>query len=426
MTPFRKVLVVGLASCGCVLIKDTVLPHGVAVFLEERLEYADIDPSNDLLRSAQKIFQRFDGGDDGERKFSLILGPETVILDPDGTIFVIPVHAQLLQLTDLEPLPKRTEKRLTAKVTLVVRDLGGGRPLGARFTRDGEYLYIADAHLGLTRIRNPKNDPHAKVEIVASKVHVPETGEWSQIRYSNDVSIGPKTGKVYFTDSSDIGPDLVDGTHWDTLHASKLDLMRGKGTGRLLEYDPTTERTTVLATGFKYANGVAVVDPDENFVMVAETFGIKLHVYHLRGPRKGDLDVVLESKHMTGYLDGADCAPDVAEDGTIKCYATVVSAMIPLHKLLLRIPDPIDRWLRTLIMTVPRKLAPKTKKYGGVIEVSVHVNARNGSVSVKAFRYLQDPKGADVATVSGVTYRDRKLYLGTLTNEYIAVYTLEE
>lgn len=74
-----------------------------------------------------------------------------------------------------------------------VADLGMGRPLGGCFTNNNT-LYIADAHLGLTRL----SSPGAKVELVASRVM--DQGQWTQILYANDVVVGPKTGRVYFTD----------------------------------------------------------------------------------------------------------------------------------------------------------------------------------------------------------------------------------
>jgi hypothetical protein len=68
---------------------------------------------------------------------------------------------------------------------------GFGRPLGSRFDKDGT-LYIADAHLGLTRLKHPIHEN--KVELVASRVF--ENGKYSQILYANDLVIGAKTGAL--------------------------------------------------------------------------------------------------------------------------------------------------------------------------------------------------------------------------------------
>ena len=36
---------------------------------------------------------------------------------------------------------------------------------------------------------------------------------------------------------------------------------------------------------------------------------------------------------------------------------------------------------------------------------------------------LQDPTGTDIAALTGVTVHDNKLYLGSLHNDFIGVYT---
>ena len=118
-------------------------------------------------------------------------GPETVIFDNNGVMFVMNEEGFLVSLTHLEA-DDEDASIFRAKPT-VVADLGMGRPLGGCFAADNT-LYIADAHLGLIRLKNTQS----KVELVASRVF--DQGNWSQILYANDVVVGPKTGLVYFTD----------------------------------------------------------------------------------------------------------------------------------------------------------------------------------------------------------------------------------
>lgn len=47
------------------------------------------------------------------------------------------------------------------------------------------------------------------------------------------------------------------------------------------------------------------------------------------------------------------------------------------------------------------------------------VNARTGE-----HEYLLDPDGTDLARLTGITYRDGKLFMGSLKDNYIAEYTL--
>lgn len=210
--------------------------------------------------------------------------------------------------------------------------------------------------------------------------------------------------------ASDVVPDRVGTRTWDTMYAYKLDLLRGKRSGRLLEYDPKTDEVKVLARDLWFANGVGV-DKDESFVFLAETSALRLHKFHLSGPNAGSLDVVVDSKDMTGYPDGTDCN----WKGNRKCYAVMPSSVVPLTKIVNKLPHPIDRMFRNLFMTVPKALMPKPKPYGGVIEVD--------PISGE-FRYIQDPYGSDIGSLTGVTVWENKLYLGSLYNKYVGVYDL--
>ena len=120
------------------------------------------------------------------------LPPRLIYLSTNNLVMKIAVNNDVkipMNNVVANPLigPVPNTNKMTAKVTTVAQ-LGFGRPLGGRFDKDGT-LYIADAHLGLTRLKHPIQEN--KVEIVASRV-----GEYSQILYANDLVIGPKTGKL--------------------------------------------------------------------------------------------------------------------------------------------------------------------------------------------------------------------------------------
>ena len=168
-----------------------------------------------------KIYERKQQGG-GE---PLMKGPETILFSNDGTLIALTEEGKLISLTDFEEAAddeydnSTATKILTAKSTLVA-DLGVGRPLGGKFHPKENTVYVADAHLGLLRLKLDENDGNKnkknrnnkrnqatpadsqttknKVELIASRVY--DNGEWTQIKYCNDVVIGPKTGIVYFTD----------------------------------------------------------------------------------------------------------------------------------------------------------------------------------------------------------------------------------
>jgi Strictosidine synthase len=320
-------------------------------------------------------------------------------------------------------------------------------------------MYIADAVLGLTRVSDVL-DPYSKVEIVASHViddkitiykydngTVEEVVEQiaTPILYADDVTIGPRSGKVYFTDASNIPADRLtikpkkginkkklkrekrvasvkqitpnySEFRWDTLYASKLDLSRNVGSGRLLEYDPATDQVRVLLRGFNFPNGIAIMDENEEAVVFAETFGIRLYKYNIKD---GSLEVLVDSKAFMGYLDGADCVVKVHgnKDVTIDnlCYAVMPSAIVPAMKFINSMPSFVNKLLRSLIMILPRTITPEIASFGGLIEVNPKTSE---------YRFLLDPTGQDLRFLTGVTHYQGKLYLGSLENDFIGVYDL--
>lgn len=358
----------------------------------------------------RKIYERLNEGDE-----PLLKGPETVMFDNRGIMYALTEEGFLVSLTDFEAENSKTKdatdevkSALTAKVDLIA-DLGVGRPLGGKFDQDNT-LYIADAHLGLTRLKDPGRG--SKVELVASRVF--DEGKWTQILYANDVAVGPITGMVYFTDSTDIAPDRIGTRTYDTMFASKMDYVRGKSTGRLLRYNPQDDSVQVLARAFHFPNGIAV-DKDETNVYFVETFGLRLCRYSL-----ADATVQVVVNHgMTGYPDGLDCAWEgiTSEAGSRNnnCYSGMPSSVVPIMRLAQKIPHPWDVFFRTILLALPKYLAPPVKPYGGVAVMS----PESGDVS-----FIQDPNGENLSMLSGVTVHDNKLFIGSLRNRFIVVYEL--
>lgn len=212
-------------------------------------------------------------------------------------------------------------------------------------------------------------------------------------------------------EASDVSPDRIGTRTWDTMYAYKTDLIRGKRSGRLLEYDPSTEELKVLARGLWFPNGVGV-DKDETYIFLAETSTLQLLKFHLRGPNAGMLETAVESQNMTGYPDGTDCN----WKGDRKCYSVMPSSIVPLSKIIKKLPHPIDRILRNIYLMLPKAFAPKVRPYGGIIEVDPNS---------KEINYFQDPDATDIGHLAGVTVWDNKLYLGSLKNNFIGVYDLK-
>jgi hypothetical protein len=93
-----------------------------------------------------------------------------------------------------------------------------------------------------------------------------------------------------------------------------------------------------------------------------------------------------------------------------------VSTVIPAAKLIYKLPPTLQVLLRTALMMVPKELAPKVKPYAGIAILDPE--------TLSQVALIQDPRGTDVKTMTGITFHENKLYLGSLHNDYIGVYSL--
>jgi hypothetical protein len=83
-------------------------------------------------------------------------------------------------------------------------------------------------------------------------------------------------------------------------------ILTGETTGRLLQYDPATNSTIVLASGLSFPNGVAL-SVDGAHVVVAETTRCRLLHHWLRGSGTGTTEPFA---NLPGYPDNVRRAPD--------------------------------------------------------------------------------------------------------------------
>lgn len=116
-------------------------------------------------------------------------------------------------------------------------------------------------------------------------------------------------------------------------------------------------------------------------------------------------------------FDGVDCPRNGNAGKTTHCYVVNVSNMVAAAKLVWAIPHPFDMYLRTVLLALPKYLLPKPEPYGGVLVI-------DPESSTPVVKLLQDPSGRDISHVGGVTIYNNKLYLGSLTNDFVGVYDL--
>lgn len=127
-----------------------------------------------------------------------------------------------------------------------------GRPLGMTFATAGELkgkLIVADCTRGLLAV---DVDTRAKTLLTEQVDGLP-------VFFTNSVVVGPRTGKIYFTDSSQ---------RWRRTDFI-FECMESRPTGRLIEYDPKTKQARTLVDDVAFANGL-LVDPDETYILFVE------------------------------------------------------------------------------------------------------------------------------------------------------------
>ncbi|MCC6920205.1 MAG: SMP-30/gluconolactonase/LRE family protein [Alphaproteobacteria bacterium] len=289
-------------------------------------------------------------------------GPEDVAFGPAGFVYTGLENGDIVRLrADGSTPPQKIANT-------------GGRPLGLEFASDG-LLLVADARRGLLAVT-----PDGKVSVLAVRAR------GKPIAFANDLAIATD-GTVYFSDASSRGYEGL-----------PLDAWEANPTGRLLAYDPLSGETRVLLEGLQLANGVAL-GPNEEYVLVAETFAYRVRRYWLKGPNAGKDDV---------FIDGLPGFPDnLSYDGAGRFWIALVS---PRNDTLDALAGrPI---LRKMLFNLYRLIGfpAAGPKYGWIVAVGT-----NGLVEGN----LQDPAGR-VHDVTSVNRYGDTLVLGSLTMTALA------
>lgn len=160
-----------------------------------------------------------------------------------------------------------------------------GRPLGLRFDKKSGDLYIADAYMGLLKV-GPEGG--FAISIATEAQGIP-------FRFCNSLDIDQSTGVVYFTDSSSL--------HQRRNYMSVI--LSGDRTGRLMKYDPDSQKVTVLLQNLSFPNGV-VLSRDGNYILLAETTKCRILKYWLKTSKAGSFEVIAQ---LPGFPDNVKLSP---------------------------------------------------------------------------------------------------------------------
>lgn len=292
-------------------------------------------------------------------------GPEDVAIDRQGRIYGGVEDGRVLRYS-----PRSGEWTPFADT--------GGRPLGMDFDERGN-LIVADARRGLLQI-----GPDGEVSLLIDSLDDRPFG------FTDDVDVAAD-GAIYFTDAS------------SRFHFPEYqkDALEHRPHGRLLVHDPDSGETRVLLDELFFANGVAV-SPDGDFVLVNETWTYRVIRYWLKGPKAGEREVLIDN--LPGFPDGIS----TGENGIYW-----IALASPRNALLDATAG--QPWLRRLIARLPTAMQPDTVRYSFVLGINA-----SGTV----VRNLQDPDGASYAPITSVEEYQGRLYLGSLSEPAIGIWTV--
>jgi len=217
----------------------------------------------------------------------------------------------------------------------------------------------------------------------------------------NDLHVS-ENGKIYFSDATSIPTVKEEDGHYPPLAASEVAIIASSTSGRLLVYDPITHNTSVLVKDLVYANGVALSEK-ENFVLVVETGKYRVHRYWLKGAKAGTSEIFVDN--LPGFPDGI--RRGTAGRFWLTCFAPRVQLLDLIHPY---------KAAKEVLLATPHWMRPTPKRYALVVCLN-----ENGDV-IDSFH---DPDGG-VAAITQATEYDGKLYLGSLLESFVTVYSLEE
>lgn len=291
--------------------------------------------------------------------------PEDVAVDADGRIYAGFEDGRIVQFS-----ADGAQPRVFANTQ--------GRPLGLAFDPGGD-LIVADALKGLLSINTDR-----EVKLLADEA------DGAKFECLNDLDVA-HDGTIYFTEASNRFPM--------SQHVS--DLLEHRPNGRLLAWDPKTQKSRTLLREIYFANGVAV-SPDQSFLLVCETGMYRVLRVWLTGPKAGQSDIFIDN--LPGFPDG------ISSNGKDRFWLALVTPRQALFDRLL--PRP---FLRKVVYRLPKFFQPAPQRYSFVLGLDsqgrVVENLQNGSPGC----YSQ---------IANVVEHNNTLYFGSIGEDTVGRFTL--
>lgn len=306
-----------------------------------------------------------------------IEAPEDVILDRDDNLYAGSRHGDVIRFF----APDYQRMEVYAHI--------GGQPLGMAFDRE-DNLHVCVGGMGLYRIT-----PQREVQRVSDETNRSwsSINDDSRLRLADDLDIADD-GRIFFSEA----------TVRYEMHEWPVDGLEARGNGRIICHDPRDGTTRTVLRGLRFPNGIAIAS-DGQSILFAETWGCCVQRYWFDGPRKGQVQMVIDN--LPGYPDNIN----LASDGHY--WLALVGMRSPAYDLALRMPGfrrrmatrvPVDEWLFPNINT---GCVLKFSESGEILET------------------LWDLGGVNHPMITSMREHRGHLYLGGISNNRIGRYRLE-
>ncbi len=305
-------------------------------------------------------------------------GPEDVIFDRDDNLYCGNRHGDLIKFF----APDYTHHEVFAQI--------GGHPLGMSLAQNGD-IYVCVGGMGLYAVDRSGGVRKLTDETNRSLFSIIDD---SRLRLADDLDIAPD-GKVYFSEA----------TVRYEMHSWPVDSLESRGNGRIICYDPATDKTRTLLKNLVFPNGICL-QHDGQAILFAESWACRVNRLWIAGPKAGQRETVIEG--MPGYPDNINRA----SDGTY--WMAILGMRTPALDVAMKVPSfrrqmarrvPHDEWLYPNINS---GCVLKFNDAGDILDV------------------LWDEGGENHPMITSMREHKGKLYLGGISNNRIGQIKLPE
>ncbi len=303
--------------------------------------------------------------------------PEDVILDNNDDLYCGSRHGDILRFF----APDYKEMEVYAHI--------GGQTLGMAFDAENN-LCVCVGGMGLYRVT-----PQRKVEKLTDETNrsLYSVIDDSRLRLADDLDIAPD-GRIFFSEAT-IRYEMHD---WHT------DALEGRGSGRIICYDPRTRHTHTVVSNLIFANGVCVESGGQS-ILFAETWGCTIKRYWFEGPKTGQVEVVIAN--LPGHPDNINRA----SDGNYWC--GLIGMRSPVFDLVMRKPGFRTRMVKQL---------PEDEWFSPNLNTGCVIKFND---SGEVLESLWDLHGVNHPMITSMREHRGYLFLGGLSNNRIGRHKLE-